>query len=166
MSEEDEGSSEEEERSETEEEDEVPSDEEEEAAKIPEKKGKEAGKEQDKKRQSAQLPTKTGINGNGPTARAVKKPVTLKKALKRMVLNPVKESERIGKKKKREAAEEEEEEDDAMETEEETETVKGGKPNKPTYSFGKNLVRDFSQPVKKYPRHKYLLGKFSRLIAK
>lgn len=154
MSEEDERSSEEEERSEAEEE--VQSDEGEEGSEEVSKGEEEGKKERTKKaakHQFAKLPTPARPNSHGKTTGSF---VKQKISLKDVILSKAAVAKR-DLKRKIELEEEEEEEEE----EEPTVEIKiDSKTNKPTITFGKSTVRDYSQPAKKYSRDKFLLGKF------
>ena len=141
MSEEDEASSEEEERS-LEEEEEIESDEAEEDQKVS-KGGEEEEKERSKKHKLNKLQTPR-VHRNGKTTGSYAKSKVTNLPTPPIVKEIVK-----GKKRSR---------DKTAEDEEEEEEKKDGQPNKPTFNFGKSMVRDFSQPAKKYSRDKFMLG--------
>jgi len=146
VSEEDERSSSEEEEEEEEEEgdEEIESGESEEDQEVSKTK-EEVEKEGHAKRQSNKLQTTSRIKCNGKTAGSSEKAnVTITSI-------PL-EIEKTRKKKREETTEEEEEDEDGQ-------MKKDQSANKPTFTFGKSMVRDYSQPAKKYCRDKFLLGK-------
>jgi len=147
VSEEDEASSEEEERSsEEEEEEEIESDEAEEDQKVS-KGGEEEEKERSKKHKLNKLQTPR-VHRNGKTTGSYAKPKVTN--LPTPTLSPIVKEIVKGKKRNRDKTAEDEEEEE--------EEKKDGQTNKPTFNFGKSMVRDFSQPAKKYSRDKFMLG--------
>ena len=156
VSEEDERSCSEEEEGSEEGEEEIESGESEEEQEVP--KAKKVKKQGDEKRQSNKLQTTTRIKRNGKAAGS---------SAKTKVTTSIPKDARKRKQEEMMAAAvtpmEEEEEGEEEENDDQTKKDQSS-PNKPTITFGKSMVRDYSQPAKRYCRDKFLLGNAKKVI--